>query len=322
MSAHSNNYGRAYEYAFINLLHDNIKNIRSTKIEKNSSWDANENAWNSVSKEMQELLTTSASSTINTIIELEPKISETENDELTLEFQSDEAGIQGDVRDILLKRKSLYWEIGLSIKHNHNAIKHSRLGHKLDFGNEWFGVPCSEEYWNTINPIFDFLKTEKTKGTKWSEIENKEATVYIPLLKAFIQEINRAYSIDKNLPEKMIEYLVGKKDYYKVVSHDKLHLTLIHTFNIHGTLNKPSKSKVSAFTVPVVELPTELVAMQFKTKQNGEKSNNTIEMYLNRGWQLQFRIHSASSKVEPSLKFDISFIGMPTSILNIECKWV
>ena len=91
---------------------------------------------------------------------------------------------------------------------------------------------------------------------------------------------------------------------------------MIHTFNIHDTLNKPSKVKVSAITVPVIDLPTELVAIKFKSG-----SNNTVEMYLNNGWQLSFRIHNASSKVEQSLKFDVQFIGMPVSILNLECRW-
>ena len=50
-------------------------------------------------------------------------------------------------------------------------------------------------------------------------------------------------------------------------------------------------------------------------------STNTVEMFLDNGWQLSFRIHNASTKVEPSLKFDVQFIGMPTSVLNIECKW-
>ena len=86
---------------------------------------------------------------------------------------------------------------------------------------------------------------------------------------------------------------------------------------MHGTLNKPSKIKVSAITVLIVELPTELVALKFKTG-----SNNTVEMYLNNGWQLSFRIYNASTKVEPSLKFDVQCIGMPESILNIECKWL
>ena len=54
----------------------------------------------------------------------------------------------------------------MSIKHNHEAVKHSRLSHGLDFGNEWFGIPCSKEYWNAVKPIFDRLKSEKAKGRK------------------------------------------------------------------------------------------------------------------------------------------------------------
>ncbi len=60
----------------------------------------------------------------------------------------------------------------------------------------------------------------------------------------------------------------------------------------------------------------QIVALEFKPG-----STNTVEMFLDNGWQLSFRIHSASTKVEPSLKFDVQFIGMPTSVLNIECKW-
>lgn len=78
-------------------------------------------------------------------------------------------------------------------------------------------------------------------------------------------------------------------------------MTLIRTFNVHGDLNKPSKVKVSAITVPIVELPSEMVALKFK-----KDSDNTVEMYLNNGWQISFRLHNASKKVEPSLKFAIS----------------
>ena len=112
----------------------------------------------------------------------------------------------------------------------------------------------------------------------------------------------------------MIEYLIGIEDYYKVVSKDRL--TMIHTFNMHDTLNKPAKNKVSAITVPIVKLPTRLVALEFKPG-----SDNTVEMYLDNGWQLSFRIHNASTKVEPSLKFDVQFVSMPMEVLNIECRW-
>ena len=39
------------------------------------------------------------------------------------------------------------------------------------------------------------------------------------------------------------------------------------------------------------------------------------------GWQFSFRIHNASTIVEPSLKFDIQFVGEPTSVSVIRCKW-
>jgi hypothetical protein len=79
---------------------------------------------------------------------------------------------------------------------------------------------------------------------------------------------------------------------------------------MHGTLNEGGKE------VPVLYLPTQMVDLRFKAG-----SSNTVEMYLNSGWQLSFRIHNASTKVEPSLKFDVQFIGMPDSILDFECKW-
>lgn len=316
MSTKSNDQGRAYEYAWINTLHEALYPIRKTRIVNNSSLAANKRAWTVISQDLRESFQISANSAVNTILELEPLMSENDGDELLLEFQQDGAGEKGDVRDIVVKRNNIQWEIGLSIKHNHEAVKHSRLSHKLDFGNEWFGIPCSKSYWNDVKPIFDKLKLENTKGKKWSEFREKENTIYIPLLKAFIDEVNRAYASDTEMPKKMIEYLIGTSDYYKIVSRDGKRLTIIHTFNIHGTLNKPSKIKVSTITVPIVELPTELIALKFKTE-----STNTVEMYLNNGWQLSFRIHNASTNIEPSLKFDVQFIGMPISVLNIECKW-
>ena len=316
MSTNSNNQGRAYEYAWINTLFKALSTLRDTHIIHNSSWDANKRAWEEIDEELRNILEMSANAAVDTILELEPLMADSNGDELILEFQQDGAGMQGDVRDIVIKRNAIEWEIGLSIKHNHEAVKHSRLSHGLDFGREWFDVPCSNTYWETIKPIFDYLKDEKLKKTKWSELKDKEGDVYIPLLSAFMQEINRAYASDSTVPRKMVEYLIGTQDYYKIISRDGKRLTIIRTFNMHGSLNQPSKMKVSAVCVPVVELPTELVALKFKTD-----STNTVEMYLNNGWQLSFRIHNASTSVEPSLKFDVQFIGMPISILNIECKW-
>lgn len=316
MSTKSNDQGRAYEYAWINTLYKTLVEMRKTRIIENSSYSANERAWSMMDEDMQKTFMISAGAAIDAVLELEPRMSEAEADELTLEFQKDGEGVKGDVRDIVIRRKDIDWEFGLSIKHNHDAVKHSRLSHKLDFANEWFGMPCGDEYWKAVTPIFDSLKEKKKEGFKWSDIEDKGQKIYIPLLQAFIDELNRANQKDNTMPRKMIEYLIGMEDYYKVVSKDSKRITMIHSFNMHDTLNKPSKSKVSAISVPIVKLPTRLVALEFKPG-----SDNTVEMYLNNGWQLSFRIHNASTKVEPSLKFDVQFISMPVEVLNIECKW-
>ena len=316
MSKKSNNQGRAYEYACCKVLNHSLKNFGTSTVIKNSSFDANKSAWKKISELQQIIYKISAQAAVKTILELEPRLRENSADELTLEFLKDNFGIKGDVRDLVIKRKDSNWEIGLSIKHNHDAVKHSRLSHKIDFGAEWFDKPCHQNYWSTVNPIFDRLKILKAENKAWSDIKDKSNSVYLPILQAFMTEIKLACQIDKNVPFKMFEYLIGVRDYYKVMSHDKKLLTVIQTFNLHGTLNQPSKKIISAITVPKISLPTELVAIRLKNN-----SKTTVEMYLNNGWQLNFRIHNASTKVEPSLKFDIKFVGMPPEILSIECFW-
>ncbi len=316
MSTSSNDYGRAYEYAWITALFESLSPIRKTDIVCNSSLNVNERAWNTISQDKRDLFTISANSAVNAVLELEPRMEEDDGDSLLLEFQKDESGEIGDVRDIVIRRDNIDWEIGLSIKHNHAAVKHSRLSHVLDFGNEWYGIPCSNQYWNDINPIFNMLNREKNKGTNWSDLTNKDDNVYVPLLQAFLDEVNRAYRNSPDVAIRMFEYLVGIKDYHKIVSNDSKRVTLIHTFNLHGTLNQPSSIKVSAFEVPVAETPTEIIAMRFK-----RGSKTTVEIYMDNGWAFSFRIHSASTRIQPSLKFDVQFISTPTSVLHVECKW-
>lgn len=64
---------------------------------------------------------------------------------LVCENQKDKASEFGDVRDIVIRRNDINWEIGLSIKHNHSTVKHCRLSHVLDFGNEGYGITCSKK---------------------------------------------------------------------------------------------------------------------------------------------------------------------------------
>ena len=114
----------------------------------------------------------------------------------------------------------------------------------------------------------------------------------------------------------MVEYLLGEFDFYKVISIDSKRITQIQSYNLHGTLNKSTKTISPKIQIPAVMLPTRIVSFDYKPN-----SSNTVELYMDGGWQFNFRIHNASTKVEQSLKFDIQIIGMPTTIISINCSW-
>ena len=316
MSDLSNNQGRAYEYICLLTLSEEINKIRKAEIKENSAYRAAEHAWSLMPDGFKSILSSSASAVVSTIFDMEPMIIEDCDDILILKIQTDNEGKDGDVRDIVIARKDVQWEIGLSLKHNHFAVKHSRLAKGLDFGKKWFGIPCSEQYWNDIKPIFDYLTLQKSDKKNWSDLPTKDTTVYVPLLQAFMDELNRSNALDSTVPKKMVEYLLGEFDFYKVISIDSKRITRIQSYNMHGQLNRASRTIKPQIQIPVASLPTRIVKLEFKTN-----STNTVELYMDGGWQFSFRIHNASTKVETSLKFDIQIVGMPTTIITINCSW-
>lgn len=316
MSNQSNDKGRAYEYICLQTLFREINDIRPAEIIENSSFYAALRAWETIDIKTRGTLIISAKAAVSTLFDMEPMIIEDDDDCVELYIQPDTQGEVGDVRDIIIVRKDIRWEIGLSIKHNHFAVKHSRLGKSLDFGDRWFGVPCSQDYWDEIRPIFTYIDQEKQANKKWSELPSKAEDVYIPLLDAFVNEINKANAENKDIPRKMVEYLLGEFDFYKVISIDNKNVTQIQTYNLRGTLNQASEKERPKIIVPVSSLPTRIVSLGFKPG-----SDNTVELYMDGGWQFSFRIHNASTYVESSLKFDIQIIGMPASIISINCSW-
>ena len=316
MSSKSNDQGRAFEYICLISLCDAINQRRKALIIQNSSYHAALRAWNTLDSCKQQMFTLSAKSTIDTIFALEPRITEKKDDVLNLFIQTDDHGKKGDVRDIIIERQDIVWEIGLSIKHNHEAVKHSRLSRKLDFGEKWYSHKCSDNYWNDVKPIFDYLQSERKKKTKFEDIDIRNQ-VYIPLLSAFKDEIVRHIKDDPSIAQKMVKYLLSKYDFYKVISVDRLRITTIQSFNMYGTLNLPSESSKPSIIVPVINLPTQLIHIGFKPN-----SETTLLMCFDNGWQFSFRIHNAEKYVCPSLKFDVQIEGMPPEInIKYNCRW-
>ncbi len=310
MSKKSQIQGRAFEYITLMTLYNYLVNERPVWINRSSALEVAESDFHKIDDELKATMTTAAKAIIPEMVNLEPWLIEG-NDVLYIYIQADSNGELGDVRDIIIERTDIKWQIGLSIKHNHFAIKHSRLSMTIDFGNKWFGHKCSQTYWSEISPIFTFLSEQKKLGTKWSDIQDKDNTIYVPILTAFKNEVLRCASEHNDIPRKMVEYLLGEYDFYKITSEDNKETTLISVYNLRGTLNYGSK-----YRIPSVNLPTRIISLDFKLD-----STNTLEMYMDKGWQFSFRIHNAATTVEPSLKFDIQIIGMPVSIVHINCFW-
>jgi len=307
--------GKAFEYSILIEFYHRLKTQTKIEIVDNEAYLKAKSCFNGFSETEKDEYRLNASFSVNFLIDIEPRLSHgiSEKDILQLEIAYDKMGQKGDVRDVLFIRSLQKWEIGISAKNNHRALKHSRLSGKLNFGKEWVGNSCSDNYFKEIAPVFDRLQSirKSDKTTKWDDVfSDKFKEVYTPILKAFRKEIYLLQKKDENeFASKLVSYLVGKYDFYKLIkSKKKLE---IQAFNMYGTLNKALNKIKPKATVSRLKLPTRLIELSFK-----KGHENTLLAYFDEGWQISFRIHSASSKVESSLKFDINLISSPHTLFT------
>jgi hypothetical protein len=306
--------GKAFEYSLLQEFYDRLKSVTKIEILENEPYLTAKKCFESFSENEQDDYRLNSSAAVNFLIDIEPRLSNgiDETDILQLEIVSDTQGQSGDVRDVLIIRSIQKWEIGVSAKNNHRAVKHSRLSLGIDFGQKWLGFPCSHSYFEEIEPVFTRLESIKKqdKTTKWDSIENMHQTIYIPVLNAFRKELLR---LDKAYPgivaERLVEYLIGNKDFYKVIKgKNKVE---IQAYNLHGTLNQSFESIKPKARIQKLKLPSRLIEIVYE-----DNSTTTLLVSLNEGWSISFRIHNASSRVEPSLKFDINLVSAPHTLFT------
>lgn len=309
--------GKAFEFALLQTFRKTLSPFTSTTFSDDSSYILAKRCFNLFSPNQQINYTKAAEAATNHIIGLEPRLTNplSTNDALNLKIVADSTGMKGDVRDVLFTRQAQNWEIGLSAKNNHSAVKHSRLSDKIDFGKEWLGIPCNTSYFQSINPFFTELRSLKTKNELWRNLANKHQQYYVPILNAFSNELK---NLDKSnvgiVPTKLLSYLLGNEDFYKIIKRTKK--TEVYGFNLHGTLNKSSKNIKPIAKVARLKLPTRIIDLSFK-----KNSTDTLFLFCDEGWQISFRIHNASSRVEPSLKFDINLVGQPPALYSHHISW-
>lgn len=287
--------GKAFEFAVAQAL---SKELEIPIIDSPEFQNA-KSCYEKVISKLQERFPIAASLAVQHIIEKESK-DLASKDPRGIWVASDSLGQKGDVRDVIVQCKDS--EIGISCKTNHGDFKHSRLSGTANFVNKWGLDPegCSQEYWNVVKPLFSELKEiRKTSGAKalWSDQKDVPDRFYWKVLDAFESELLRLTAQDApravEVTKSLISYIIGTNDFYKVISRsDQVE---IQGFNLNGTL-AVSKTRYPEHVIGIDRL-------------NGGQYSKTVR--FNRGFTFNFRIHSASSRVEPSLKFAVSAISLP-----------
>lgn len=321
MASQSKN-GKAFEYITLKKIYDALSENQEIEIIEDSSYRIAKYAFEyEITDSLRENQIRASELAIEVILDFEPQLGSPDlgTEPLSLSIQSDNQGQRGDVRDVICLRSSNNWEIGISCKNNHRAVKHSRLSDTIDFGERWFGYPCSDQYWNEVLPIFQNLRTirdESNGEAKWRDLEDKESRVYEPVLQAFISEMNRLNERYPDIGERLTRYLIGENDFYKVITNMRSQEVSVEMYNLNGTLNLATSSRNSRSRAHRTLPASDILRVDWY-----EGRRNTVEMICDRGWQFNMRIHNASSRIEPSLKFDIQLTSAPNTVTTRDHAW-
>ncbi|MCP9493284.1 MAG: HaeIII family restriction endonuclease [Pyrinomonadaceae bacterium MAG19_C2-C3] len=239
-------------------------------------------------------------------------------------MQTDAQGIVGDVRDVVARHitpnNASSWECGILVKTNNDAVKHPRLAGQSDFAKAWFNRPASPQYFARIKPVFDELERFAATGAHWDSLglsdEDKQTRYYRPIIEALIAELLAQARLDKDMPAKLIRFLVGRQDFYKVIAHAATETTELQTYSFAHTLGYNFVTKQPSTLIKRLPVPSRIISAAFK-----KDSHNTAVITLDNNWSVSLRLHNASSRVERSLKLDARLISTPPERLIERVAW-
>ncbi len=298
--------GKAFEYACALAILDAVDNA---VIDESQPLCTATECFQELPEVRQQRYMQAARTGINMICGLEP-IMVHGNGELHISIAADRRGQEGDVRDVILLRHN-DWQIGLSCKHNHEAVKHPRITEGKDFGNDWVNIPCSQTFMDIITPVTDSLVARRRD--LWRNEPNK-AYYYTTILDAYRDEIVRLCEQD-GVPASLMQYFFGLQDFYKVIMHEKQQTTQVEAFQMNGTLNCNCGRIRPTARITALRLPTRLI-------EASRPSWNKIELVFDNGWAVSMRLHNKDRVMKPtSLAWDINLIGLPPSVYVNTRAW-
>lgn len=284
----SNQQGRALEYAIVEQI---IRNLPSDKVTLSSrTFPAQQRDYSKYISLPDHLITRYQKGAICLLGWLETEFSISQH-RIEIDRLPDKSSNQGDVTDIRISSNSFC--INLSIKHNHQALKHQRPASTVQHCGYPKASPEDVKFRQKYSQIIqDFRKISQGynlfRDLEPSVIFDLLYTPICLLVSGSISTLCKSALTANHL----FTFLTGNTDFYKVILPAQQNCIKIQEF-IHIA---PVESVLSA----------------------GDR--NYVYLNFSNGWELALRLHTASSRIQPnpSLKFDTqpTKIYVPEQILK------
>lgn len=275
----SNTYGRAFEYIICKRLEKNIPNFSFTKRAINEQ-EKDKLLYNGLPENIKNTYKNSAKQISKWILSQFESIQNSTN--VSIDRLPDSEGVKGDVTDIRITTESEV--INISLKHNHNALKHPRLSKVPQWINvsDTYALSNYKQAYNTIwENIIQDAKRNVPGITLFSELNTISDSyinqrIYHPLCELVAQFLI-SNIINSDQVSNMFYFLVGNCNFIKIIDY-------------------PKEIVISNF----VDIPTPNKVVITHTQ------DSYLKMEFDNNWILNLRLHTASSRlITKSIKFDV-----------------
>ena len=309
MSGKQNKNGNAFEFALANCLACAVgvevkpRELKALSADKTA--DKARDDFFDQPPEFRRWLAKAAEAAISHIVKLEGKAL-AKAGEKNVQMLPDSAGQEGDPRDIILPVNGR--AIAISAKLNNDTMKNPRL----QFGN--LGNPNFADAWGldaNVSPAYRgsvagvakrVERARKSGAVNWRDISKLHGRIYVPLLRAFKNELLRLMGGNKSksvlVSRAFARYMVGKRDYYKVTAYRRRGLVIVRSYNFSRKM-----------ACPRLHFPKFLISAVLSGK-------TTLVLTFDGGWVFKMRIHTAESRITNSLKWDVRIIGHPSELYS------
>ena len=305
MSGKQNKNGNAFEFALANCLACAVgvevkpRELKALSADKTA--DKARDDFFEQPPEFRRWLAKAAEAAISHIVKLEGKAL-AKAGEKNVQMLPDSAGQEGDPRDIILPVNGR--TIAVSAKLNNDTMKNPRLQFgSPNFADAWgLGANVSSAYRGAVSDVAKRVERARKSGAvNWRDISELHGDIYVPLLLAFRDEMLRLMgdeSKSASVCRAFARYMVGERDYYKVMAYDGEDLVVVQGYNFNRKMPCP-RPPFPKFLISAALLRT-----------------TTLVLTFDGGWVFTMRIHTAETRVTNSLKWDVRIIGHPSELYS------